>query len=235
MRFYLGVQRGRATLKIGCLQSPKQSRINAIMIYFTFMEKKNTCSRSHARGMMVRLPFAKLLVLSATVAYSCSSGHFISLTWLHALVRRGLRIRFNWDYISIKTSSPLEREKAASNFRGGEGGRGERKGEGERIIDTGNARYLNARAAADKICMFANQEVSGVTCPPAPSANTRLRRLRRAKRASKQRNLWPRPVQIIAELESTPVRDPVGRLNRTVLAGAEHGASTNGTAGVVAA
>jgi len=186
--------------------------------------------------MTARLPFAKLPVLSATVAYSCSSGHFISLTWLYALVRRGLRIRFNWDYISIKTSSPLEREKAASNFREvGKKSWTKREKGGGRIIDTGNARYLNARAAADKICMFANQEVSGVTCPPAPSANTRLRRLRQAKRASKQQNLWPRPVQIIAELESTPVRDPDGRLNRTMFAGAEHGASTSGTAGVVAA
>lgn len=123
--------------------------------------------------------------------YSCSSGHFISLTWLHALVRRGLRIRFNWDYISIKTSFPLEREKAASNFGKGEERRGETDRERERIIDTGSARYLSASVAADKICMFANQEVSGVTCSPTPSANTRLRRLRRAKRASKQRNLWP--------------------------------------------
>lgn len=42
---------------------------------------------------------------------------------------------------------------------------------GGRIIDTDSARYLSGSVAADKICMFANQEVSGVTCPPAPSAN----------------------------------------------------------------
>lgn len=41
-------------------------------------------------------------------------------------MRRGLRIRFNWDYISIKTSFPLEREKAASNFEMGEEREGER-------------------------------------------------------------------------------------------------------------
>lgn len=50
-------------------------------------------------------------------------------------MRRGLRIRFNWDYISIKTSSPLEREKAASNFGKGSGEVGgmreERAKEGE--------------------------------------------------------------------------------------------------------
>lgn len=226
MYFYFSMQRV-CYVKNQLLIEPKAH--NDI---FHVCEKKYLLTL-HTRGMTVRLPFAKLLVLSATVAYSCSSGHFISLTWLHALVRRGLRIRFNWDYISIKTSSPLEREKAASNFRRG---RGKRKGKrGGRIIDTGNARYLNTRTTTDKICMFANQEVSGVTCSPAPLANTRLRRLRRAKRASKQRNLWPRPVQIIAELESTPVRDPVGRLNRTMFAGAEHGASTSGTVGVVAA
>lgn len=121
-------------------------------------------------------------------------------------MRRGLRIRFNWDYISIKTSSPLEREKAASNFGkgsgevgGDEGGKGERGGVGEVREKEGEnevasnwygqrARVIWARvsAVADKICMFANQEVFGVTCPPAPSANTRLRRLRRTKRASKQ-------------------------------------------------
>lgn len=188
------------------------------------------------KNRTVRLPFAKLLALSATATYSCSSGHFISLTWLHALVRRGLRIRFNWDYISIKISFPLEREKAASNFemgeeRGGERDRRRREEEGrgdEKREETNNwygQRALSEResVAADKICMFANQEVSGVTCPPAPSANTRLRRLRRAKRASKQTKPLTRgPIQIIAELESTPSpRSRVGRLNRAMFADAE--------------
>lgn len=114
MYFYFGVQ-WMYYIKNQLLIEPKAIAYNNI---FHVYGKKSTCSHFRERGMTVRLPFAKLLVLSATVAYSCSSGHFISLTWLHALVRRGLRIRFNWDYISIKTSSPLEREKAASNFRG---------------------------------------------------------------------------------------------------------------------
>lgn len=69
---------GRCYVKYQLFMKPKQSRV---MIYSMFMEKKkNICSHFHARGMTVRLPLAKLLVLSATVAYSCSSGHFISLT-----------------------------------------------------------------------------------------------------------------------------------------------------------
>jgi len=38
-------------------------------------------------------------------------------------VRRGLRIRFNWDYISIKTASPLERENIATRISEGTGNR----------------------------------------------------------------------------------------------------------------
>jgi hypothetical protein len=71
----------------------------------------------------LRLPFVKFTLPAIIATYSCSSGHFISLTWLHALVRRGLRIRFNWDYISIKTASPLERENIATRISEGTGNR----------------------------------------------------------------------------------------------------------------
>lgn len=63
-----------------------------------------------------------------------STGYSISLMRLYAFVRRGLRIRFNWDYISIKTSFLLGVRglKGRVEFRG--------------IIDTNNACYL-ARAS----------------------------------------------------------------------------------------
>lgn len=166
----------------------------------------------------------KLLALPATAAHSCSSGHFISLTWLHALVRRGLRIRFNWDYISIKTSSPLEREKTASNFGEDWGERSERGGRGVKIGRRGNNWYRRRAVISTWAPPPPSQRIKYACLPITRCLGLHVRRHPRqtrdyggsggAKRASKQRNLWPRRVQIIAELESTPVcAIPTGRLN----------------------
>lgn len=104
-------------------------------------KRDNDISRSRKQKLLSQVPLWKVCAGSGKQRWSdyrsqnCSLapeqrvGRVLVLEWtfhfanviIHALVRRELRIHFNWDYISIKTSSPLGGRRI--EFRGERGGR----------------------------------------------------------------------------------------------------------------